>query len=124
MAPTPPNVRAAPAKPWWPSGTRGGRAPIWPPHPPTFGPPRQSRGGPREPAAAGPRYGPLPLFFRDDDDGVAAGLHAHAVADAEDAIAERAGQLHADELAGPDVDLVEVARALEDAEGDGARQAG
>src|SRR2546425_11304090 len=41
MAPIPPNPRASPAKPWRPS------------QPPTLGPPRQSRGGPRNPQPSG-----------------------------------------------------------------------
>src|SRR6185503_13559760 len=105
------------------------------PHtPPTLGTPRRSRGAPRHafrtpvmprPSSRAPdpddgtRSG-----LGDDHDGVAAGFHSDAIADAEDAVAERAGQLHADELAGADVDLVEMARPLEDTERDDTGQAG
>src|SRR5262245_27590342 len=57
------------------------------------------------------------LVFRDDHDGVAAGGDADAVAEAEEAVAEGAGGFYPHQGSGADVDLVDVAGALEDAQG-------
>src|SRR5213078_3320526 len=49
MAPTPPDARGAPGNLWRSSISRLLKvgAPTWPPHPPTLGAPRGTRGAPR-----------------------------------------------------------------------------
>src|SRR5581483_3013557 len=62
--------------------------------------------------------------MRHEDHGFAAALHAHRVPETEDARLRRRGNFHAQRDAHVDVDLVEVARALEDAHRHLPRNAG